>query len=524
MRMIPSYPHSTGSQAEKRVFDRLRLAFPGDCSFTAYHSLNLPCHEYKRFSEIDFVITAPFGLMLLEVKGGGVRCEEGVWYYTNRYGKCTNSVEGPFKQAQSALHSLRRKLSTFLPEHIHPRLTMGYGVVFPDCDWKSRSVEWDSETLLDARRFNDFEAWLQNLFGYWNTKSRKISRLDEDALWALNQALRPEFEAVIPLHVDVARTEEQIARLTEDQMTAVDTIHANKRVMISGGAGTGKTLLAMETARRWAGEGLAILLACRSSWLLKFLESRFLVPGLVACQPEAAAISARRAGVDAFDALIIDEGQDMLNMESLEPLNRNLKGGFNEGRWCFFYDINNQSGFFGEPEPKALHVLEHANPARIPLTTNCRNSRLILEEVQTRLKADMGVKGAGNGPKIREQRVSSTDESAQILEAEIHKLTEKGGLSLGQIVIISPFPFEQSSASRLPVHVQQNIKVLDEFSMRSFPPKTISFAQIHGFKGLESEAVIVIDLPVPGSDTTLHHYHYVAMSRARALLSMIFKE
>lgn len=115
MRMIPSIPHTTGSQAEKRVFDRLRLTFQNDSSFTAYHSMNLPSHTYKRFSEIDFVITGPLGLIFLEVKGGGVRCEEGVWNYTNRYGKSTRSVEGPFKQAQSALHALNKKLSSLVP-------------------------------------------------------------------------------------------------------------------------------------------------------------------------------------------------------------------------------------------------------------------------------------------------------------------------------------------------------------------------------------------------------------------------
>lgn len=524
MRMIPEIPHSTGSQAEKRVFDRLRLALPNDSSFTAYHSLNLPCHAYKRFSEIDFVITCPLGLILLEVKGGGVRFKEGVWHYTNRYGKSTRSVEGPFKQAQSALYALKNKLLTLVPENTFSRISVGYGVVFPDCEWHIRSVEWDVETLLDARHFNDFETWLRNLFEYWNTKKGNNHRLDEANLLALNHALRPEFEAVIPLHVDVTRTEEQIARLTEDQMTAVDMIHANKRVMVSGGAGTGKTLLAMETARRWASDGLTILLACRSPWLLRFLESRFLVPSLVACQPEAAELSARRAGLDAFDCLIIDEGQDMLNMESLEPLDRILKGGFNDGRWCFFYDINNQSGFFGKPEPEALNAFEHANPARIPLTTNCRNSRLILEEVKARLNADMGVKGAGLGPKIREQKATSTEEAAEILGTEIFELTEKGGLSFSEIVILSPFPFEQSSASHLPTHILQNIKVLDEFSMRSFPPDMISYSLIHEFKGLESEAVIVIDLPAPGSDLSLRSYHYVAMSRARALLSMICME
>ena len=52
MEMIPATPHGTHSRAEKRVFDQLRIAFETDHTLTAYHSLNLPRHPYKRFGEI----------------------------------------------------------------------------------------------------------------------------------------------------------------------------------------------------------------------------------------------------------------------------------------------------------------------------------------------------------------------------------------------------------------------------------------------------------------------------------------
>jgi len=80
MRMIPDTPHGTHSQAEKRVFDRLRAAFASeqDGVFTAYHSLNLTRHAYKRFGEIDFLICCPHGIFVLEVKGGRVGCHNGV--------------------------------------------------------------------------------------------------------------------------------------------------------------------------------------------------------------------------------------------------------------------------------------------------------------------------------------------------------------------------------------------------------------------------------------------------------------
>ena len=88
MRMIPEQPLLTNSRAEMLVFDQLRAAFSGrdhDAWF-AIHSLNLPRHEYKRFGEVDFVVCGPEGLFVLEIKGGGLACRNGIWETKN--GRC----------------------------------------------------------------------------------------------------------------------------------------------------------------------------------------------------------------------------------------------------------------------------------------------------------------------------------------------------------------------------------------------------------------------------------------------------
>jgi hypothetical protein len=64
---------------------------------------------------------------------------------------------------------------------------------------------------------------------------------------------------------------------------------------------------------------------------------------------------------------------------------------------------------------------------------------------------------------------------------------------------------------------------LDEYSIRNFPPKEISFAEIYQFKGLENEAVIVVDLPPPDHSRDNFALHYIGMSRARAILSMVYR-
>ena len=376
MRMIPSQPLGTSINAEIRMFDQLRAAFsrPDQNGWFAMHSLNLPRHEYKRFGEIDFVICGPVGLFVLEVKGGGVSCHDGIWETTNRYGETERLRESPFKQAEGALHGLRGKL----PASLSNVFVVGYGVVMPDVERLPDSAEWDRAVLADGRDFRQFEKWLERFIRYWRAKDTRKTAATPSYLNVLQQHLRPDFEAVLPLHVSAHEVETRIARLTEDQLRLIDVVEANPRVICSGGAGTGKTMLALELAKRWGASGMKTALACHSPWLKRFLE-RNAVPGLIVSLAESIHVAAKRVGIEKFDALIVDEGQDILNMDALAQLDSCLYGGISEGRWCFFHDANNQSGLCGSYVPDAYDYLESICPVRIPLKTNCRNSLPILQ-------------------------------------------------------------------------------------------------------------------------------------------------
>lgn len=518
MRMIPGQPLGTGSDAELRTFDQLRAAFSGPDrnGWFAMHSLNLPRHEYKRFGEIDFVVCGPDGLFVLEVKGGGVSCRHGVWETTNRHGRTERLRESPFRQAEGALHGLRAKLLG----DVSRNLTVGYGVVMPDVERLPGSAEWDRAVLADGRDFRQFEQWLEQFIRHWRAKDGRRSTATPSDLNALQQHLRPDFEAVVPLHVSAHEVEMRIARLTEDQLGLIDVVEANPRVVCSGGAGTGKTMLALELAKRWGASGMKVALTCHSPWLKRFLE-RNAVPGLTVSLVDSIHVAARRAGIGEFDALIVDEGQDILNMDALARLDGCLHGGISEGRWCFFHDANNQSGLCGSYAPDAYDYLESFGPVRIPLKTNCRNSLPILQRIQDDLNADVGNSGVGDGPAVREIQVAGADDAVQALENELRGLVDDGVFDTGDIVVLSPVPFAQSWMSSLSGGLRDSISVLDDSSPRNASRRTIGFARIADFKGLESEVVVLVDMPGPGHGGALRSLHYVGMSRARALLSMI---
>ena len=528
MRMVPPSPWHTGSQAEKRIFDRLRAAF--DEGYVAYHSLKPTRHSRKQFAEVDFVICSAEGLYVLEIKGGRISRQDGVWRYQDRNGQSGRLREDPFRQAETALHGLLEDLRAKLPASVFGQLTTGYGVIFPDCEWHGESAEWDPAVVADVRRSRDMEGWLQGLFDYWNARNSANGQLDADAQRLLLEYLRPDVhgrevaeEANEPLTLQVRDARRRIERLTEDQMRLADVAEANSRVLCAGGAGTGKTFLAERLARRWAGAGMQVALVCRSPWLGHFLASRLAVPRLTVTLIDEVRLDCRRAGLERFDALIVDEGQDLFEMSCLETLDSVLDGGLEAGRWCWFHDLNNQflSNRF---ESRAKEHLESLHPVRMPLRTNCRNTRVILEWIQNALDADLGTSGAGAGPAVRRQTAADKLESAERIERELFELVDGGGLSPGAVTVLSPFEISESSVAAMSSSAARRIRRLDEYSMRGVRGDRVGFAKIEEFKGLESDAIILVDLPAPAGDSAKSAAHYVAMSRARSVLSLIHRQ
>jgi len=520
MQIIPSTPYKTGSKAENRVFDKLRESFVNDSMYLAFHSLNLTMHAKKRFGEADFVILCEYGLFVMEVKGGRISSYDGQWYTINRNNEEHRLKESPFRQAEGALHAINNKIRD---SYKFPRLTLpiGFGVIFPDVEWTEQSSEWDMRTICDAKKFRNFEGWLRNFFEYWHLKQGNGKKLTKEDITALKQYLRPDFEVIEPLHVKLSQMENIAVSLTKDQYKYLDIVAANSRVICSGGAGTGKTFLAAELARRMASEDKNIALVCKSNWLKRYLETRIQNEFVTISTINSVKLDMRRSGIDIYDVLIVDEGQDLFDFDDIEILDEIVEGGLADGEWYIFHDINNQAGLFIDTKEEILELLESYSPAKIPLVTNCRNSEPILKKVQDSLHLDMGNTGTGIGPKVHE--LLDADHNGNMLKEEIGNML-KGGVSPSSITILSPLSYEESSVSLLPEKMKKNIIKLDDYSVRSFPISEISFSEIKNFKGLENEVIVVIDLKKPDNLKENDKVeHYVAMSRARALLSVIWK-
>jgi len=525
MRMIPATPYGTRSRAECSVFDYLRELKVDDqeasCT-VAFHSLNLTRHPAKRFGEIDFLICGPRGIFVLEVKGGGVKCRDGQWICTDREGQAHPLYESPFRQAETALHGLMSRLNERFPKKTINQFVTGFGVVFPECEWSEPGSEWDPHTLADAKAFRRFDKWIAGLFSYWQGKAfgaARTSTASIDSVKALQTFFRPDFEAIVPLGIQIQHIEDNMVKLTEDQYAWIDVVEANPRTLCIGGAGTGKTFLAAELARRWTADGSNVLLACASPWFRSWLEGQIALKGLTISSCDAVATIAKRQGISQFDALIVDEAQDLMQIATLDVLDSHLRGSLTNGKWCMFGDFQNQGGLVASPEQDAIQWLDQQAPVRLPLHTNCRNTSEIIEAIKTRLGADMGTRGTGKGPAVIDLSAQTREDAANLLGTKLADLARQG-MAYSQITILSPLAFKDSISSLLSDRVKQAIRPLDQYGIRSFPPDAISYSKISDFKGLENDAIILVDLP-SSSDANFRALTYVGMSRARALLYTI---
>jgi hypothetical protein len=513
MRTIPpTLSSSVKSSAERRVFELLRRSELQGAS--CFHSVNLSEHDYKLVSELDFVVVTPRGVLVLEVKGGGVARHEGIWTYTDRFGKAHHRSEGPFQQARSGMFALRQRIIDHTSAGFLDGIPFGYGVIFPDCAFRERSVEWAEEMVLDAdamRRSVDATRFIERLVGYWGEKHRGLIAPSDQVLRRVGELLRADFDKVPSLRIRADQLDAEMERLTRAQYAVLDAVERAPRIMCEGGAGTGKTFLAAETARRHASLGQRVLLACASPILAAFLRSRLSGSGV---EVRIAPITLPAAA--EYDVLVVDEGQDLCTIAALDHLDRVIEGGLAGGKWRFFHDVNRQAGLIGAVEPEAMELLASFAPVPMSLNQNCRNTRQVVLQTRLLTAADLGSPTAGDGPPVDVATYATTAEAASLIDAHLGALKERD-VPPAEITILSGCADLRKSAALLTkAHSRGRLAVLDERLAEQWPLESTTLSTISDFKGLENRFVLVIDLPGLDRDQVDVNALYVAMSRARA--------
>jgi hypothetical protein len=430
MRRIPGQLlKRPSSEAEVAIFDLFEhVNLRGFC----LHSLNVSGHDWKPWAEIDFLLITPFGLMGLEVKGGVIRRLDGCWY-TNR----EQLKESPYDQVRTAMYGVLKQLGDELPG------LMGWGVVTPDSGLLPETIEtprWMQAAESDCASADRFGRWLAELESQWRDRLRCSPPLLTDmAMNRLLSRLRPNFEAHVPLGRQALYVNTQIRKFTDEQLQRLDEFEENRRVICRGGAGTGKTFLAIEAAKRESAAGRSVLMVARSPlFAAKLRDEVSQLAGVKVWTFGTDNVSLHEA---AFDVLIVDEGQDLLLMEFINVADQVLRGGLERGRWFWFMDDQNQAGFYTDTDTAVIDLLtDQCGAALQRLRVNCRNTENIVAFTKEMTGANIGeAKVCGKGQPVTREFVPEDEESGALLR-QLSKLQDDPDIGRSDVVVLVMHP------------------------------------------------------------------------------------
>lgn len=542
------------SQAEAKVYRALRDTLPKD--YVVFFQVGwILRREEERANdgETDFLVCHPdHGYLCIEVKGGGVGFDAstGEWFSVDRHQQ-KHPIKNPIGQALKAKYSIRSKLNE------HPRwrelslgnVLRGHTVFFPDVGDVNALSRPDMPTVLigSAKTLQEPRAWIDNAFAFWGNDAGSFTSMGRRGIDVVREIFSRSF-FVAPLVA--SRLAEQEARrlvLTKDQMRILDFLSSHRRVAVSGGAGTGKTVLALEKARRLAAEGFKSLLTCYNRQLADHLsslcagtsnlevmsfhqlchrwvqranqvsgrdlvvEAKVTYPGknLYDVQlPNAFAYSLDILP-DRYDAIVCDEGQDFRD-EFWVPLEL-LLSDYERSPLYVFYDDNQN-----------IYARASTFPIRdepFTLQTNCRNTAPI------HLAAYKHYKGAPVSPpdiagdEVQFDASPGRNAQATKINARIVDLVARQGVAPGDITVLIADALHKAdyyaALQRLPV--PKPAIWLEEGIRRS---NTVLIDTIQRFKGLESPIVILWGLDTIDLARSAELV-YVGMSRGKSLLVVV---
>jgi hypothetical protein len=548
-RLIPSFLDDRTPPGERAVFNML-AAGPDD--WVALHSLDLAPWNHGLRTEIDFVVIVPdTGLLCVEVKSHEtISFENGQW----------NPPEirrSPFKQASDGRHTLYRRLRELAPQF--RSVPVVHCCIFPKARFDlppNLSVQpWE---LMDGRAFQAFaksDAFCADL------RVRMHSSIEADgSLQPLARPLSPaQIETIVstcfPIQKrrpsareGIQRREQEMDRLLRAQQKPVLQLAAlNERVVVDGAAGTGKTLIAMEVARRAADSGRRVGLVCFNQlvgdWMREQVQRRSIAPPnmitgrAIQIMAEMTSLTIPRDApahfweddlpeqleerltdpdfrVDAlFDYLVVDEAQDLLARPRLwDCLTRFLAGGIGGGSFCLLGDFDNQ--VLGERHAldQALGAIRStARPASYRLSENCRNYRIVGESA-VRLSGfakDVysGYMRSGGGLQNYDIFFYADERDQHEQLARWMKEFKTQGYRPGDITVLSFRTSDDCAAARL---------AATGFRLRpawQHAPECTAYTSVHAFKGLENKVIILTDV-VLGEPHFHRHLFYTGMTRA----------
>lgn len=532
-----TYPNDLDpNDPEFRVFELL-CELPEH--FSVIYSKKLKGVENaKEETEIDFIIfDGEKNLINLEVKGGVIEYNGATskWFQNGK-----ELSPSPDRQASAATHALIK----FLGKDVE-NINVNWALGFPNCvrpGSASPIAEVPDALIVDEQDFTEIGAAIQRICDY-NEKHFGKAGVKRHFAGAILERLLRSAGFVTKVGVRIARDRDQILKVTEQQLEVLEDLEVNPRMAVMGYAGTGKTVLAQEFAKRLADRGQKVLLLFYNRMIANAVRYGLGRETPITCatfhsfakdqigkfdatwwesnpgKKDASfwdevvplkLLDLPQEKLETFDSIIVDEGQDFKE-DWFENINRFLNEG-PDSHFAVFFDENQD--IFGR-----WNDLPWCGDgvARKVLRRNCRNTKEIIKYLNQVLPSEMvPFERSPLGQPVAIHEVSGArEEKAKI--AEDVKVLLKEGVPPGEIVILTNTPYRESELVTLDQIGTNPVEWMGRSYRRD--SRAIQISNISSFKGLEASAVLLVGCTAADVQAN-PEILYTQASRAKSLLKI----
>ncbi len=527
--MCPEKPREFHPASQEGVMFHALSQLPD--SYYVFHSFSI-VHMYEEGmneSETDFVIFHPDkGILCIEAKAGNVRYENGEWLYGS--GKRMKK-NGPFKQVSTNMHNLMDYIDDSGFDYIRKKCKFQFAVWFPSITRSTLSgislpPDADDQLILCRESMEDIQTEIDRIFNV-PLRGFDIRTMlgTNDVKLLLDRILAPQFHIVSMAAMEHEHKRLVFKSMLKEQVALLNYLEEQPTAVINGMAGTGKTLMALEKARRHAAVGESVLFLCYNKKLNQHLREcyadkhidYYTIDG-IACkicntsEPDYGLFQDRLEtyyldGDFPYQHVIIDEGQDF-GQEKMEEiavieLLQSIIMDHEEGNGTFYVFYDKNQLVQGSRVPACIQNAD----CRLTLYRNCRNTENIAI-------TSMRFLGSERKPRLFDDAV--VGESPLFYIEEENKLTEALDEAIDRFekdgckeVVILTYKTEQTSilSGRVKNGLYRSQK------------KDYLFTTCRKFKGLEADAIIIVDIDSHMTQEHAEKLIYVGTSRARFQLA-----
>jgi len=508
---------------ERKVFESLLpLLSDGDAIFA-----NLEISDPREGDiEIDLVVLLQdYGCMVIEVKGAHITFDKGSWIQSDPSG--SHKID-PAAQAKRNMYALRELITSKWSQGV---LRSDWIVAFPHSNVVDvRDPNLPISKIIQKDGLEHGLNQIRNLLV--NIKTFPLPSYEK---W-VDVAVKN----LIPLAAQETDREsvlgnnyEFIRGLTHERRVILDQLEENNRYYVKGPAGSGKTWLAFEQARRWKRDGLKVGVVAYNRGLISYMLNKnaelpeaeqadwvgtfhdlAIQIGTTAGAPQHYVdevdryrddlISKATSTSDSmkFDAWVVDEAQDFLPSwwEALKLLLRDPI----QGKMALFGD-DQQQVFGHRAQPEGFF-------ANMRLTENLRNSQQIAKAVSSFLVKPTSARGP-HAFEIEYIEVQSDQSTFEVADDVVAELTDKEFWHPGEIALLT-------TKSRHPEHARMAEQDRNAHWESLWANEDVFYCTVGGFKGLE-RPVVVLAIDGFHNDAEKDDVLYVGISRARDKLVIV---